>query len=104
MRKMLQVASLMLAQQASFLLVMNGARANSYLMAKRRLGVSTCPLMHRLLIKVVSQRAKTKAGVFQKGVVQRALREMGVNDPQELAGKIAICFCCFLVFSADQRR
>ena len=60
------------------------------------LGIITCPLLRMLLIKVVSQHAKEKEDVFQKGVMQAALEEMHEdNDPKKLANKMTSCFLFF---------
>ena len=75
---------------------------NSFLTVKHRLDISTCQLLRRILTKVASKYAKQKTDVFQKGVTQKALREMDDNNLQEIADKIAICLL-FLVSITDQR-
>ena len=75
--------------------------AKFFLTAKHRLGISTYPLLRRLLIKVASHHVKQKVDVFQKGAVQKVLQEMDDDNPQELVDKMAICFL-FLVFNAHQ--
>ena len=57
------------------------SRIKSCLMVQFRLDISTYPLLRKLLIKAVSQHAKTKADVFPKGIINNALQEMDGNDP-----------------------
>ena len=73
----------------------------SYLMVQHRLDIRTCPLLCRLLIKVVLQDVKHKSNVFKKGVTQIALQEMHDDEnSKELADKIE---CCLLIFGLHCR-
>ena len=69
----------------------------SHLMVKHRLDVSiVAQTFHKSYITA------QKVDVFQKGVVQKVLREIDNNNRQEIADKIAICLL-FFVSIADLR-